>query len=343
MTMAGDGPGHDLDGERPHEFELIQRFFAPLATDPGSLGLSDDASVYTPGPGRELVLTKDMLASNVHFFADDPPEAIAAKALRVNLSDLAAKGAVPTAYLLGLGLADDWSANWLERFCCGLSGDQAAFNVVLVGGDTIRSGAGLQISVTAIGEVPEGTAVRRNGAKPGDILYVSGTIGDAAAGLKDRLDPGFSKRLGLPPEETRHILDRYLLPQPRVKLADAVRTCASAAMDVSDGVLADAARLAKASAVDVIIDLEAIPLSPALRHIADVDEAQFLSCLNGGDDYEILACVPPDLCTSFVRLALGQGCQVTPIGKVAAGQGELTVSQNGEPVDRAVLGGFRHF
>lgn len=176
---------------RPGEFELIKRFFAPLAKDPGSLGLTDDAAVLTPNAGYDLVLTKDVLAADVHFFADDAPEAIAAKALRANLSDLAAKGARPRSYLLGLALPKDWTATWLERFCKGLAADQAAYDIQLLGGDTIRSSNGLQVSITAIGEVKSGTAVRRCGAKPGDRLFVSGTIGDAAAGLKARLDPGF--------------------------------------------------------------------------------------------------------------------------------------------------------
>ncbi|MEJ8474201.1 thiamine-phosphate kinase [Roseibium algae] len=350
--MTGEHP----KGDRPHEFELIKRFFAPLASDPGSLGLTDDATVYTPHDGHELVLTKDMLAADVHFFADDPPEAIAAKALRVNLSDLAAKGAVPTAYLLGLGLPDDWSEDWLERFCSGLSGDQSAFNVVLVGGDTIRSGHGLQISVTAVGEVPTGKTVRRNGARAGDVLYVTGTIGDAAAGLKARLDHGFAKRMGLSDSQHRHILDRYLLPQPKVKLAGTIRDFASASMDISDGLLADAGHLAKASGIDLLLDLAAIPLSSALRALSKADEAIFHACLNGGDDYEILATVPADKAQAFEVAAKAIGCPVTRIGTVQAIKGEKgadrqaavqlpTVHLQGPtgPIALNQFPGFRHF
>ena len=165
------------------------------------------------------MLTKDLLASGVHFFPDDPAQAVAAKALRVNLSDLAAKGARARGYLLGLSLPADWSPDWLERFCLGLSADQRRFDVPLLGGDTIGTGGALQISLTAIGEVPLGRAVRRSGARPGDLLYVSGTIGDAAAGLKVRLDPNFGKLVQLTGEEIAHVLDRYLLPQPRTLLA----------------------------------------------------------------------------------------------------------------------------
>ncbi|WP_417684251.1 thiamine-phosphate kinase [Roseibium sp.] len=340
--MAGETPQQTEDG-RPGEFDLIRRFFAPLASDPGSLGLTDDASVYKPRPGFELVLTKDMLAADVHFFADDPPEAIAAKALRVNLSDLAAKGAEPRAYLLGLALPDDWQADWLERFCCGLSGDQAAFGITLVGGDTIRSGNGLQLSITAIGEVPEGTAVRRKGAAPGDILYVSGTIGDAAAGLKDRLDPDFKRRMGFSSEEERHILDRYLLPRPRVKLAAAIRAHASAAMDVSDGLLADAAHLARSSCVDLEIELDRVPLSDAMKTIAAKDGKIFAACLNGGDDYEILSAVPESASDAFERAASEAGCDVTAIGRVVAGEGRVVPHSTSGRLSNSHFPGFRHF
>ncbi|MBD8894278.1 thiamine-phosphate kinase [Roseibium litorale] len=332
-----------MAGDRPHEFELIKRYFAPLATDPGSLGLTDDASVYTPAPGMELVLTKDMLAADVHFFAGDPPEAIAAKALRVNLSDLAAKGARPRAYLLGLGLPDDWSAEWLERFASGLSGDQAAFDVALAGGDTIRSGQSLQLSITAIGEVPEGTAVRRTGGRAGDLLYVSGTIGDAAAGLKERLDPGLLARNGLDEDGIQHLLTRYLLPQPRVRLAETIRLHAHAAMDVSDGLLADAAHMAKASRLSLTIDLDKVPLSAPMRQLQTMAPELFLSALSGGDDYEILSLVPPEQTAAFEAAALSAGCPVTCIGVAGKCEGGVSLLRNDQPLDLETIPGFRHF
>lgn len=329
--------------QRPGEFELIRKYFAPLASDPGSLGLTDDAAVYRPKTGNELVVTKDMLAADVHFFADDPPEAIAAKALRVNLSDLAAKGAKPVAYLLGLALQKDWNEKWIERFCNGLSADQSAFDVALAGGDTIRSGNGLVISVTAFGETPFGAAVRRNGASPGDLLYVTGTIGDAAAGLKERLVPGFCRKLGLSQEDERHVLDRYLLPRPRVSLAGAVRQYASAAMDVSDGLLADALHIAKASGVVVELDMEAVPLSPAMKAISSADPQMFRTCLNGGDDYEILAAVPKSDQAEFEQRALSLNCPVTQIGEAYTGHGSVRLKSSSGIVDLEDMSGFRHF
>jgi thiamine-monophosphate kinase len=331
-----------MAGDRPHEFELIKRFFAPLATDAGSLGLADDAAVFSPRSGYDLVLTKDMLAADVHFFAGDPPEAIARKALRVNLSDLAAKGARPRGYLLGLGLAVDWTADWLERFCAALKADQAAYSVVLWGGDTIKSGDGLQISVTAIGEVPQEKAVRRNGARAGDALYASGTIGDGAAGLKARLDSGFAGRYGLNDDDLDHILDRYLLPRPRVELAGVLSDHAKAAMDVSDGLFADAKHIAEASAVDLRIDLDLVPVSLALGKIRETSPEKFTGLLGGGDDYEILACVPSASAAAFEEDARAAGCPVTRIGDVTNGNGQVELHRGGLPV-RSPSAGFQHF
>ncbi len=332
-----------MAADRPGEFELIRRYFAPLANDPGSLGLTDDAAVLTPKPGFDLVLTKDVLAADVHFFAGDAPEAIAAKALRVNLSDLAAKGAKPRGYLLGLALPSNWTEDWLARFCQGLAADQAAYDLALLGGDTIRSGNGLQVSVTAIGEVETGRAVRRSGARTGDILFVTGTIGDAAAGLKARLDPDFCKSKGLTGEQELHILDRYLLPRPRTCLAPVLAHHASAAMDVSDGLVADCGHLAKTSGLRISIDLEAVPLSPALKQLEASAPDQFAACLNGGDDYEILAGVPPSAAGTFEREAAGTGCPVTRIGVFDDAGDGVRLLRNSLPADGLFKDGFRHF
>lgn len=329
--------------ERPGEFELIRRFFAPLAKDPGSLGLTDDAAVLTPAPGLDLVLTKDVLAADIHFFADDAPEAIASKALRVNLSDLAAKGARPRGYLLGLALPADWNAAWLERFCRGLAADQASFDLQLLGGDTIRSGNGLQVSITAIGEVQTGRAVRRSGARAGDLVFVTGTIGDAAAGLQARLDRHFSAAHDLTEEEEHRILDRYLLPRPRCAIAPVLAAHAHAAMDISDGLFADGAHLASASGVDVVFDLSSVPLSGALQHLKVKAPAVFSHCLNGGDDYEILASVSPDRAEQFIRDAAECGCPVTQVGQVREGVGTVRLVGGGETSDLEPEGGFRHF
>ncbi|WP_370199252.1 thiamine-phosphate kinase [Roseibium sp.] len=332
-----------MGADRPGEFELIRRFFAPLAKDPGSLGLTDDAAVLTPREGHDLVLTKDVLAADIHFFAEDAPEAIAAKALRVNLSDLAAKGARPRGYLMGLSLPSDWTVDWLERFCNGLAADQAAYDFHLLGGDTVRSGNGLQVSITAIGEVETGSAVRRSGARPGDLLFVTGTIGDAAAGLQARLNPDFCRDHDLTESEEAHILDRYLLPRPRTRLAGAVTDYASAAMDVSDGLFADCAHMASASALDLTIDLDQVPLSQALAHLKIKSPEDFARCLNGGDDYEILMSVPEDVSGTFCRVAHLAGCPVTQIGHARAGEGRIRLEEAGQPVGYGRFAGFSHF
>lgn len=332
-----------MSKDRPGEFELIRRFFAPLASDPGSLGLTDDAAVFTPEPGYDLVLTKDVLAADVHFFKDDAPEAIAAKALRVNLSDLAAKGARPRGYLLGMSLPSDWTADWLERFCAGLAADQSAFDVRLLGGDTIRSGNGLQVSITAIGQITAGGTVRRSGAQPGDLLFVSGTIGDAAAGLKIRLDNGFLHENNLADVEAGHLLDRYLLPRPRLALAGLVSKYASASMDVSDGLFADSAHMAVASGVDLEIELTSVPVSPALKKIRAGARDTYFACLNGGDDYEILTAIPASGAQAFQAEAAAAGCPVTAIGTVVDGSGGVTCRENGTAVTLQGQKGFRHF
>lgn len=329
--------------DRPGEFDLIKRYFAPLARDPGSAGLTDDAAVLSPCPGYDLVLTKDVLAADIHFFADDAPEAIAAKALRVNLSDLAAKGATARGYLLGLALPANWSVDWLERFCNGLAADQAAYGVQLLGGDTIRSGNGLQVSITAIGEVPAGGAIRRAGVAPGDVVFVSGTIGDAAAGLKARLDPEFCKSHGLCVEEEKHILARYLLPRPRLRLAPLIARYASASMDVSDGLFADSFHLAKASGADLEIDIDRIPISPALVRMKAEAPDEVLACLDGGDDYEILCAVPADRADAFAAEAADVDCPLQRIGLAHPGTGEVRLISDGCVVSLPGKGGFRHF
>src|SRR5271165_6144386 len=202
---------------RPGEDELIARFFAPLAGR-AALGLRDDAALLEPPPGDDLVLTTDALVAGVHFFADDPPGAIARKALRVNLSDLAAKAARPLGFLLTLALPSDWRDEWLAAFAEGLGADVLAFKCPLMGGDTVATPGPLTLSVTAIGAIAQGRMPRRTGVRPGDRLYVTGTIGDAAIGLKVRLGRGPD----IPQSDKAFLLERYLTPEPRLALIDAM-------------------------------------------------------------------------------------------------------------------------
>lgn len=325
---------------RPGEDDLIGRWLRPLATNPAALGLRDDAACLTPPPGHDLVLTKDALAAEVHFFAADPWDQVARKALRTNLSDLAAKGARPLGYLLALGLPDDWTAGQMDALAAGLAADQAEFAIALYGGDTIRSPAGLMLSITAIGAVPTGRMLARTSARPGDAVYVTGTIGDAALGLplrRARIDGTPPLAWQPPPDLADHLVDRYLLPRPRTALAAWLARHASAGMDVSDGLLIDAGRMAAASGVAITLDLDAVPLSPAVEAALDLDAGCLATALTGGDDYELLFCAPPGLDPAAAPVA------VTRIGHVSADTPGLRLTGRRHADFTAIRPGFRHF
>lgn len=304
---------------RLDEHGLIARHFRPLATAPGAHHLLDDAASFAPPAGFDLVFTKDGIAEGVHFPAGEAADLVARKALRVNLSDLAAKGAEPVGYLVLLGLPDDWSEAWIADFAAGLAADQREYGVALYGGDTIRSGR-LVISVTAFGTLPAGTMVHRSGARPGDRLYVSGTIGDGALGLLAAMD---DPRLGgLITDSQRAVLaDRYRLPRPRVRLAETVRRFASAAMDVSDGLAGDLDKLCAASGVTAQVAADTVPLSAAAQDCVSADPALLGLCLTGGDDYEILAAIPPVSGPDFEASAAAAGVAVACIGEIREGAG----------------------
>jgi thiamine-monophosphate kinase len=316
--------------ERPGEFALIDRYFRPLASDPGAFGLSDDAAVYAPPDGEDLVLKADLITEGVHFFSDDPPAAIAAKALRVNLSDLAGKGATPVGYLLSLALNSDWTEDWLRDFTAGLAADQERFGVTLFGGDTNRSAGGLTVSVAAFGRLPAASIVRRSGAAPGDLVFVSGTVGDAALGLRIRLGTIDAMAAG---RAADHLLDRYLLPQPRVELAATLRRCATSALDISDGLVGDFAHICDASRVGGEIDVAALPLSAGARMLAESDPTALATILTGGDDYEILATVPEPDAEAFAEDAAEAGVPVTRIGRVVEGKSPpVVLDAEGRPL-----------
>lgn len=300
--------------ERPSEDDLIARFFAPIAA-PEGLGLRDDAAVLTPPAGSDLVLTKDALVAGVHFFADDPPAAIGRKALRVNLSDLAAKGAEPVGFLLALALPPDWTADWLAAFAQGLGEDGAAYRCPLFGGDTVKTPGPLMVSITALGRVEQGRMIARTGVKPGDLLYVSGTIGDAALGLKLRLGGGEA----LDAASRDFLFARYLIPQPRLALAPALRRFASGAMDVSDGFVGDLAKMLRVSGVSARVELPRLPLSVAAHQLIALDPNFFEIAATGGDDYEILASVAPPNAAGFEAEAAKAGVMVTRVGQALAG------------------------
>jgi thiamine-monophosphate kinase len=299
------------------EDSLIARYFKPLATDPGAFGLVDDAAVLK-ARGEDIVVTTDAIVEGVHFLPDDPPDTVARKALRVNLSDLAAKGATAAGFVLTLALrrADD---AWLSAFAQGLGEDARAFGCPLLGGDTVSTPGPLTVSITAFGRVPAGQMVPRTGARPGDRVLVTGTIGDAAIGL-DLLTGGpAAAALASDAAAKEMLIGRYRVPQPRNALAEAIRGCASGAMDVSDGLAGDLTKLCAASRVSALIDLPRIPISAAAQSVLAQRAVDIEAMISGGDDYEILCTVPEDRCAALAAAAAHVGIALTAIGTVIAG------------------------
>ena len=293
-----------------NEDSLISRYFAPLATDPGAFGLRDDAAVLKAA-GEDIVVNTDAIVEGVHFLPDDPPDTVARKALRTNLSDLAAKGAEPAGFVLTLALASQDEA-WLAAFARGLGEDAEAYGCPLLGGDTVSTPGPLMISVTAFGRVPEGRIVRRAGAQPGDRIVVTGTIGDAALGLAV-----LQGRLASSNEAP--LIARYRVPEPRCVLARAVREHASASMDVSDGLAGDLAKLCKVSGVAAVIEATKLPLSGPASALLEAGMIGIETLVAGGDDYEILCTMPEARLASFMALAKQAGVAATVIGEIIAG------------------------
>ncbi len=321
------------------EFERIARYLAPLAADhPEALGLRDDAALLRPPSSGSYVTTLDTMVEGVHYLPDDPPDRVARKLLRVNLSDLAAMGAAPYGYLLSLCLPQERGDPWLEAFCQGLSTDQEAFGIRLLGGDSVSTKGPTVLSLCAIGLGEEGTLFRRSGAQAGDLLFVSGTIGDGVLGLAVRRQ----EFLWLASEERDDLARRYQLPEPRLALAAALRGIASAAIDVSDGLLADAGHLAETSGVAIEISGPRVPLSKAAESVLAEDPELFPSLLAGGDDYELLFTAPADARQAVLAAAEASATPVAEIGSVAASEGVSLLDRAGEPI-RVDRKGWAHF
>jgi thiamine-monophosphate kinase len=304
-------------GKQSAEDSVIARYFKPLATDPGAFDLTDDAAILRSS-ADDIVVTTDAIVEGVHFLADDPPDTVARKALRVNISDLAAKGAAPAGFVLTLALRDADNA-WLAAFARGLGEDAATFQCPLLGGDTVSTPGPLMISITAFGRVPRGKMVRRNGAKAGDRVVVSGTIGDAGLGLDILKGGALAAALANDAAARDMLIGRYRVPQPRIGLAQAVCDHASAGMDVSDGLAGDLAKLCAASGVSAAIDAQSVPLSGAARSLSSRGAVGIESIVSGGDDYEILCTISENRFEAFAEAAKLAGVPVTSIGTVIAG------------------------
>ena len=303
------------------EERLIARYFRPLAKHAGAFGLADDAAAIVPPSGCDLVVTTDGVIAGVHFFPDDAAHDIGRKVLRMNLSDLAAKGARPVGFLLSLALPAGTDEAWIAGFAAGLGEDIERYNCPLLGGDTDHTPGPLSASIAAFGAVPHGKMVRRSTAMAGDTVVVTGTIGDAALGVKLRRDKSAAKAWRLSDAMAAHLLQRYLLPEPRNALAAAVLQHASAAMDVSDGLAGDLAKLCRASSVAAAIDVARVPLSDAARAAIAAAPELLETVLTGGDDYEILLTLAPDKLPALRAAADAAGVPVTEIGRIGKGEG----------------------
>lgn len=318
---------------KPGEFDIIARYFRPLAVgEPGALGLGDDAAVLTPPAGWQMVVTTDTEVAGVHFLASDPPASVAIKLLGVNLSDLAAMGAKPWVYTLNTAWPKGIDESWIAAFADGLAGMQRRHGIALIGGDTVATEGPLALTVTALGLVETDRALRRNGAKPGHHLYVSGTIGDGALGLlasQGKLDD-------LPSSLRDGLIDRYRHPRPRLELGRALIGAAKAAIDVSDGLLADLGHLCAQSGCGAVVEATRVPLSEGARRALDADPDLLAVILTGGDDYELLFTAEAELADELA------GVPITRIGRMTAEPGVRVRDAHGRPLtfDRA---GYRHF
>ncbi len=324
---------------RAGEFDLIARYFAPLARGGrvSAFDLRDDAASLQPRPGHDLVFTADALVADVHFFVQDPPDLIARKALRTNLSDLAAKGARPIAYLLCLALPAAIDEPWIAEFARGLAEDQARFGLTLAGGDTTSTPGSLVVAMTAIGETPTGRMLRRAGASIGDDIWVSGTIGDGALGLR-----AARGELDMDSAALAELIDRYRLPQPRLDLGMALEPLGVVAMDISDGLFQDLGHIIRLAGAGAVIEEALVPLSSAARAALTRAPGLIETIVTGGDDYELLIVAPPTQAHALAAASGSTRTALTRIGRIVAGDAVELRGADGQ-LRRFAKGGWTHF
>ncbi len=328
----------------PGEHELIARHFSPLSRGfPGAYDLLDDAAVISPAPGSELVVKTDAVVAGVDFTGESPADLIARKALRVNLSDLAGKGAAPRAYLVDLIVPDTIDETWVAAFAAGLARDQVEFAVHLIGGDMSSTAGPITVAVTALGEAPIGRIIRRGGARVGDTIFVTGTIGDAALGLSVLR----GTLPGLDAQSAAFLAGRCRLPQPRVGLGPKLLGIATAGLDISDGLIADLRHLCGVSRLSAVIEAATVPLSPAALTAIERDGRLMAAVLTGGDDYEILFTAPPAAAGRIQGLSQSCGVPITPVGRMVASTDAgrpdlLVIGKDGAPI-HFTSEGWTHF
>ncbi len=333
--------------KRPDEFELIRRYFAPLAKSaPGAFALTDDAAALPVAAGRRLIVTTDVLVAGVHFPDDETPQSVAARLIGVNLSDLAAMGARPEAYVMAIALTRNCGVGWIKAFAGELKRQQKAHRIALIGGDTVATDGPLTVCLTALGSVGKGRELRRNGACAGDLIFVSGTIGDATLGL-------LALRGGIPGLGKRHakaLIGRYRRPQPRVQLGLGLVGLATAAIDVSDGLIADVGHVAETSRCTAEIDVDRVPLSTAARAAVARHLSLRERALTGGDDYELAFTVAPSHRKAVAALARRLRLPLTEIGRMRRppdiGRGAVPAVEARDGAGRRIRFakvGYRHF
>lgn len=323
----------------PGEFDLISRYFAPLTRSlSGAANLTDDTASLSVSAGHEAVMTMDTMVAGVHFLPDDPPDLVARKLLRVNLSDLASSGARPVTYLLAMSLPEKTPESWVAEFARGLEQDQDIFGIALSGGDTTVTPGPVTLSLTAIGEAPAGRTIRRSTAQPGQDIYVSGTIGDAALALHLIETTGVQKALADAPA----LMARYRLPEPRVQLGLKVSEFATAMVDVSDGLVADLGHICEASNIGAEISMTEVPFSTDVRDMIAADETLAERAITGGDDYELLFTALPENAAALQKIAVDLDLSLHRIGQTVAGTAPVVRSATGEEIVLA-RAGWRHF
>lgn len=313
------------------EFHRIRRFFRPLAESfPGALGLTNDAAVFGVPADQELVVTTDGMVAEVHFLSTDPPADIAAKLLRVNLSDLAAMAATPLAYTLVTALPKGLGDDWLAAFAAGLEADQTRYGIGLAGGDSVSTSGPISLTVTAFGLVPKGQGLPRSGGRPGDRVFVTGTIGDAALGL----GVAFGSLKAGNEAERDALLERLRRPEPRLSVGQGLRGLATAALDVSDGLIADLAHIAEESGCRAEVDVTRVPVSAAARSVLSAGAASIETLITGGDDYELLFTAPAVKAGEIAALAAATDVSITEIGRLTDGEAGLVeaLDDKGQPL-----------
>jgi len=327
------------DRRLPDEFDLIARYFAPLTKGfPGAFALGDDAAVIHPEPGRDIVATADTMVADVHFLNSDPPAFIARKLLRVNLSDLAAMGARPRHYLLTLALPKGTDSEWVAGFAAGLAEDQELYGITLAGGDTVATSGPATLTLAALGDVPAGKALRRSGAQKGDRIYVTGTLGDGALGLA--VLQGSLAHLSK--VHAAQLVDQYHLPRPRLAIGRKLIGCAHAAIDISDGLVADLGHVAGQSGFGATVEAARLPLSAATTAALEKDSDLFAAVLGGGDDYELLFTAAQEKEKELASLAACEGVKITCIGRIEGADGVRVLDAQGAEIPVKCTG-YRHF